>query len=126
MSDIVITDDKMALEIVKELQRAESAVKSMKKALQVYTKENGIVECEVTDVRIGYFPQEPVWEFKKDKQNIEQLFYNLFFEKLDPSEFLSITSTNANKLAKIWSETEMKMAGGYLKERNDSFKILKF
>lgn len=126
MSDIKITDDNMALEIVKELQRAESAVKSMKKALQVYTKENGIVECEVTDVRIGYFPQEPVWDFKKEKENIEQLFYNLFFDELDPSKYLNITSTNANKLAKIWSETEMEMAGGYLKKRNDNFKIVKF
>lgn len=126
MSDILITDNNEALEVAKELQRAESAVRSMKKALQIYTKENGVVECEVTDVRIGYLPRDPVWDFKKDKENVEQLFYNLFFDKLDPSEFLSITSTNANKLAKIWSKEEMEIAGGYKKERSDTFRILKY
>lgn len=120
--EIIIQSKEDALKVYNELSRAESAVKAMKKALQEYTKENGIIECKETDVIMGYFPQDPVWKFA----DINNLYQNLFFDKkTNPNNFLNITPVNASKLAEIWGADGMKLAGGALQERKDTFKILK-
>lgn len=120
--EIVIQSKEEALEVFKELTRAESAVKQMKGALKSYVEENGEVADEYVDVRIRLEPREPQWVFN-DMSLVHQI---MFFDGLDPNKYFNITGTKAKQLAKVWSKDEMELAGGYLKERSDQFKITKY
>src|SRR5699024_5586588 len=118
---IIIQSKEDALELFKELTRAKSAVKQMEDALKEYVKENGEVADEEVDVRMQFASREPQWVF----DDISNVYQMLFFDQLDPNKFFNITGTKAKQLAKIWSEEEMELAGGRLKERSDQFKITK-
>lgn len=119
---IVIQSEEEALEIYNELARAESAVKQMKEALKDYVKKNGEVANKKTDVRMQLASRKPVWTFN----DMSKVYNLLYFDQLNPNDYFNITGSKAEKLAKIWSEEEMKLAGGKLKERSDQFKITKY
>lgn len=121
-SKFVIQSEEELIKTYNELARAESAVKQMRKAIRDYVEENGEFADEDADVRIDVVEREPVWTF----DDMSKVYQMMKFDGIDPDKFFNITGTKATQLNKVWTEEEMKLAGGYLKPRSEQFRIRKF
>lgn len=105
---VTMVDKKMteqeAVELAKEIERTESALKLMKAELKKYVEENGEVN---TGDKIWGFSESVSWKFSPE--GLKKVFENIFLDGKDPWKYLNISASNLKKLG--WSEEVLSRYG---------------
>lgn len=86
-----------AIELAKEIERTESALKQMKETLKKYVEQNG--EINAGD-KIWGFSEYISWKFEAEQ--LRKLAEGIVLDGKNPWEYLSISSTSVKRLG--WDE----------------------
>lgn len=105
-----------AVQLAKEIERTESALKKMKDMLKEYVEKNGSVN---TGEKVWDIYESVSWKFSPNQ--LKQVAGNIVMEGKNPWQFLNITATNLKKLG--WKEEAIAKMG--TKTIRRSFKGIK-
>ena len=100
----VIENLDQAIELGKEIEHVESALKAMKVELKAFVDVNGLVD---TGDVIWDYSISASWQF--DEKGMKELAQNMVLESVNPWKMLNITASNLKKMG--WDDAVIAKMG---------------
>jgi len=93
-----------AVELANEINRLDSALKTMKNELKKFVEENGSID---TGQEVWDFYESVSWKF--DEEGLKELARIIAFEGHNPWRLMNLPKSNLNKLG--WDESYLETMG---------------
>lgn len=93
-----------AVELANEINRLDSALKTMKSELKKFVEENGSID---TGQEVWDFYESVSWKF--DEEGLKELARIIAFEGYNPWRLMNLPKSNLNKLG--WDESYLETMG---------------